>query len=152
MPQLTVNESAGDFTHVVKLNYLQLQAIGTGNSKTILTLPAGSAVDLVGIVNSVDIVGSSTLSVEVGYVGTTAAFIAAWDVDAATVCMPVFNTGSDLAAASATATTIKGGSLPVKAVSADTAVVIKVTDSSLASITAGEIIIGFRVINLCRFR
>jgi hypothetical protein len=49
-------------------------------------------------------------------------------------------------------TTIEGGSLPVKAVSADTAVVIKVTDAALASITAGEIIVGFRVINLGRFR
>ena len=151
MAQLTINESAGDFTHIVKLDYLDLQAIGTGNSKTILTLPAASAVDLVGIVNSVDIVGSSSLSVEVGYVGTTAAFIAAFDVDAATVNLPTFNTGSDFVQAAGN-TTIEGGSLPVKAVSADTAVVIKVTDAALASITAGEIIVGFRVINLGRFR
>ena len=151
MPQLTVNESAGDFTHIVKLDYLDLQAIGTGNSKNILTLPAGSAVDLVGIINSVDIVGSSSLSVEVGYVGTTAAFIAAFDVDNATVNLPTFNTGSDFVQTAGN-TTIKGGSLPVKAVSADTAVVIKVTDAALASITAGEIIVGFRVINLGRFR
>jgi len=151
MPQITVNESIGDFTHIVKLDYLDLQAIGTGNSKTILTLPAGSAVDLVGIINSVDIVGSTTLSVEVGYVGTTAAFIAAFDVDAATVNLPTFNTGSDFVQGTAS-TTIKGGSLPVKLVSADTAVVIKVTDAALASITAGEIIVGFRVINLGRFR
>lgn len=151
MPQLTVNESAGDFTHIVKLDYLDLQAIGTGNSKTILTLPAGSAVDLVGIINTVDIVGSSSLSVEVGYAGTTTAFIAAFDVDAATVNLPTFNTGSDFVQAAGT-TTIEGGSLPVKAVSADTAVVIKVTDAALASITAGEIIVGFRVINLGRFR
>ena len=151
MPQLTVNESAGDFTHIVKLDYLDLQAIGTGNSKNILTLPAGSAVDLVGIINSVDIVGSSSLSVEVGYVGTTTAFIAAFDVDNATVNLPYFNTGSDFVQTAGN-TTIKGGSLPVKAVSADTAVVIKVTDAALASITAGEIIVGFRVINLGRFR
>lgn len=151
MPQITVNESVGDFTHVVKLDYLDLQAIGSGNSKTILTLPAGSAVDLVGIINTVDIVGSSSLAVEVGYTGTTAAFIASLDVDAQTVNLPVFNTGSDFVQAAGT-TTIEGGSLPVKAVSADTAVVIKVTDAALASITAGEIVIGFRVINLGRFR
>lgn len=151
MPQITVNESVGDFTHVVKLDYLDLQAIGTGNSKTILTLPAGSAVDLVGIINTVDIVGSSSLSVEVGYTGTTAAFIAALDVDGATVNLPYFNTGSDFVQTAGN-TTIEGGSLPVKAVSADTAVVIKVTDAALASITAGEIIVGFRVINLGRFR
>lgn len=151
MPQLTVNESAGDFTHIVKLDYLDLQAIGTGNSKTILTLPAASAVDLVGIVNSVDIVGSTTLSVEVGIVGTTAAFIAAFDVDAATVNLPTFNTGSAFVQAAGT-TVIEGGSLPVNPVSADTAIVLKVTDAALASITAGEIIVGFRVINLGRFR
>jgi len=152
MPQLTVNESAGDFTHIAKLNYLDLQAIGTGNSKTILVLPAGSAVDLVGIINTVDIVGSTTLSVEVGYAGTTTAFIAAFDVDGATVNLPTFNTGSDFVQTAGNST-IKGGSLPVKAVSADTAVVIKVTDgTNLANITAGEIIVGFRVINLGRFR
>lgn len=150
MPQLTINESVGDFTHVIKLDYTELQAIGSGNSKTIFTLPAGSAVDLVGVLNSIDIAGSSSLVIDVGYSGTATAFINQWDVDAATVGLPVFNTGSDFVQTAGT-TTIKGGALPVKAVSAATGVLLKVTDAALASITAGQIIVGLRVINLGRF-
>jgi len=151
MAQITVNESAGDFTHVVKLTFAQLKSIGSGNSKSILILPAGSAVDLVGIVETVAIAGSSSLLAEVGYTGATDAFIASLDLSAQAVNTPVFNTGSDFVKSAAT-TTIKGGSLPVKIVSADTTVSIKVTDAALASVTAGEIVIGFRVINLTRFR
>lgn len=150
MPQLTVNESIGDFTHVIKLDFTDLQAIGSGNSKAIFNLPAGSAVDLVGVVNSIDIAGSSSLVVDVGYSGAATAFISGWDVDAATVGLPVFNTGTDFVQSAGT-TTIKGGSLPVKAVSAATPVLLKVTDAALSSITAGQIIVGLRVINLGRF-
>jgi hypothetical protein len=64
--------------------------------------------------------------------------------------LPVFNTGTLLAQAAGTTTTL-AGSKPAKAVSANTDIVIKVTDAALASITAGEIVIGFRVINLGRF-
>ena len=150
MPILTVNESFGDFTHVVKLNFQDLIAVGTGLNKKLLTLPAGAAIDLVGLINTVDIVGSSTLSVEVGVAGATTELIAATDVDAMTVMLPVFNTGTLLAQAAATTTTL-AGSKPAKAVSAATDIVIKVTDAALASITAGEIVVGFRVINIGRF-
>lgn len=150
MPILTTNESVGDFTHVFKLDHADLIAIGTGNSKKLLTLPAGAAIDLVGLINTVDIVGSSTLSVEVGVSGATTELIAATDVDAMTVMLPVFNTGT-LLAQSATTTTTLAGSKPAKAVSASTDIVIKVTDAALASITAGAIVVGFRVINLGRF-
>jgi hypothetical protein len=150
MPILTTNESIGDFNHIVKLNFQDLQAIGTGLSKKILTLPAGSAIDLVGLINTVDIVGSSTLSIEVGVAGATTELLAATDVDALTVMLPVFNTGTLLAQTAATTTTLAGAK-PAKAVSVNTDIVIKVTDAALASITAGEIVIGFRVINLGRF-
>jgi hypothetical protein len=150
MPILTVNESIGDFTHIVKLDFRELQAVGTGLNKKLLTLPAGAAIDLVGLINTVDIVGSSTLSVEVGVAGATTELLAATDVDALTPMLPVFNTGTLLAQTAATTTTL-AGSKPAKAVSANTDIVIKVTDANLASITAGEIVIGFRVINLGRF-
>ena len=157
MAQITVNEAVGDFTHYIKLDFADLKAIGTGNTKTLLTLPAGSAVDLVGAVVTTAIAGTSSTSIEVGYSGTTAAFIAALDADAQAVNTPVFNTGSDFALApgasysQSTASTVKGGSLPVKAVSSATNVLLKITDASLASITAGQIIVGLRVINLARF-
>ena len=151
MAKLTVNEASGDFTHVVVLNATDIVAIGNGGQDTILTLPAGSAIDLCGVVNSVDIVGSSSLVIDVGTTtGDPDEFIDALDVDAMTVNLPTFNTG-DLFVQGAGTTTTLGGSLPVKAVSADTEVVIEITDSAAASITAGEIIIGFRVIDLSRF-
>lgn len=150
MAQITVNEAVGDFTHYIKLDYVDLKAIGTGNTKNLLTLPAGSAVDLVGVVKTTEIAGSSTVVIDVGYSGTAGAFISQWDADAATVNSPVFNTGSDFVQTAGN-TTIKGGSLPVKAVSSATSVQLKVTDSSLASLTAGQIIVGLRVINLARF-
>ena len=152
MSQLTINETSGDFTHVAKLDHNDLVAIGNGGTRKLFTIPAGAAVDLVGVVNSVDIAGSSTLQIDVG---TTLSdpneFIKDLDVDAMTVFAPTFNTGASLAASSAAATTIKGGSLPVAGASADTAVYIKITDAAAASITAGEVVIGIRLIDLSRF-
>jgi len=150
MAQTTVNEAIGDFTHYIKLDFADLKAIGTGNTKTLLTLPAGSAVDLVGAVVTTAIAGTTSTSIEVGYSGTTAVFIAALDADAQALNTPVFNTGSDFIQ-SAGNTTIKGGSLPVKIVATATPVLLKVTDAALASMTAGVIIVGLRVINLARF-
>lgn len=63
MAQTTVNEAIGDFTHYVKLDFNDLKAIGTGSTKTLLTLPAGSAVDLVGIVVTTAIAGSSNTAI-----------------------------------------------------------------------------------------
>ena len=150
MAQTTVNEAIGDFTHYVKLDFNDLKAIGTGNTKTLLTLPAGSAVDLVGIVVTTAIAGSSNTAIEVGYSGTTAAFIASFDVDAQAVNTPIFNSGSDFVQTAGN-TTVKGGSLPVKIVSSATPVLLKLTDSTLSSMTAGVVIVGLRVINLARF-
>jgi hypothetical protein len=142
MAKLTVNECAGDYNEVIKLTADKIKAIGNGGQLVIATLPAGSAVDLVGVVNSVDIAGSSSLQIDIGTTsGTPTEFISGWDVDAATVGLPVFNTGTSFVQSAGT-TTIKGGSLPVKAVSADTPVYLKVTDAAVASITAGEIVVG----------
>jgi len=151
MSQLTINETSGDFTHVAKLDHNDLVSIGNGGTRKLFTIPAGAAVDLVGVVNSVDIVGSSTLQIDVG---TTLSdpneFIKDLDVDAMTVFAPTFNTGTALYQSTAT-TTVKGGSHPVAGASADTAVYIKITDSAAASIAAGEVVIGIRLIDLSRF-
>lgn len=149
MPQLTVNER-GNITHVFKFDYLDLQAIGTGNSKTIFTLPVGAAVEFVGILKTVQVAGTSSLVIDVGYSGTAGAFISAWDADAATTNLPVYNTGSDFVQVAGN-TTIKGGSLPIKAVSASTPVLLKVTDAALASATAGTFVVAISVIDLGRF-
>ena len=63
---------------------------------------------------------------------------------------PTFNTGDVFVQAAGT-TTIAGGYLPKGAASASTPVYIKVTDAAVASITAGEIIIGLEIIDLAQY-
>lgn len=147
--KLTNNEN-GPFTDVVKLTYTDLIAIGTGNTKQIGILPVGAALELIGVINTVDIAGSTSLVFDIGYTGTNSAFIDTLDVDGMTVGLPTYNTGSDFVKSAAT-TTFKGGALPVKPVSAATPILLKVTDAALASLTAGEVVIGFRILNLGRF-
>lgn len=149
MPKLTVNEAAYGFTDVVVLTYNDLITIGNGGQKVIATIPAGGGVDRCVVYESVAVAGTTTLVIDVG---TTLAdpdeFIDALDVDG--MSAPVANTG-DLMVQAAGTTTIAGGALPVKLVQADTDVVVEVTDAAIASATAGEIVIGLRIVDLGRF-
>jgi hypothetical protein len=120
MPKLTVNESASGFTHIVSVEFSDLVTQGTGVSKAIAVLPAGSAIELVGIHKATAAAGSTSVVLDVGTTSATPTeFIASLDADAMTV--PVYNTGT-LFVQSAGTTTIEGGALPVKPVSADTTV------------------------------
>ena len=147
MAKVTVNE-LGSFTDYVRLDYNDLIAIGNGGTRIIASIPAHGAVELVGVANTVDIAGSSTLVIDVG---TTLAdpdeFINALDVDAMTV--PVFNTGDQYTAG--TATNTSGLTQAVKQSASAADIYIKVTDSAVASLTAGEIIIGLRIVDLAKF-
>lgn len=149
MSKLTVNEAAFGFTDVIKLTYNDLITIGNGGQKVIATIPAGGGVDRCVVYESVAVAGTTSLVIDVG---TTLAdpdeFIDALDVDAMTA--PVANTG-DLMVQAAGTTTIAGGALPVKLVQANTDVVVEVTDAAIASATAGEIVIGLRIVDLGRF-
>ena len=150
MPQL-VNNERSPYTDVVKITAADLIAIGTGGTRVIASIPAGGAVELCTVTNTVDIAGSTSLVIDIG---TTIAdpeeFINALDVDAMTTGLPTFNTGTSFVQTAGN-TTIKGGVLPVGAASAATPVYIKVTDATVASITAGEIMIGFRILDLTKF-
>lgn len=151
MAKLTNNERS-PYSDVIRLTAADLIAIGNGGTRQIATIPAGGAVSLCAVTNTVDIVGSSSLVIDVG---TTLAdpdeFINALDVDAMTFGLPTFNTG-DLFVQSAGTTTIAGGVLPIAAASASTPVYIKVTDAAVASITAGEILIGLEILDLTQYR
>ena len=140
MSKVAINE-LGAFTDVVSLDFNDLIAIGNGGTRVIAKIPAHGAVELAGVANTVDIAGSSSLVIDVG---TTSAdpdeFIDALDVDAMTV--PVFNTGDQFTS---------GYTKAVKAVTSATDVYIKVTDSAIASLTAGKIVIGLRIIDLAKF-
>ena len=148
--KLTNNENGG-FTDVVKLTALELIAIGNGGTKQIGSLPVGAAIELCGVVNTVDIVGSSSLVIDIGTtISDPDEFIDTLDVDVMTVGLPTYNTGVSFVQTAGN-TTIEGGSKPVKPVSAVTPIYIKVTDAAIASITAGEIVIGMRILDLGRF-
>jgi len=150
MAKLANNERS-PYTDAITLNAADLIAIGNGGTKVIGSIPAGGAVELVAVINTVDIVGSSSLVIDVG---TTLAdpdeFINALDVDAMTVGLPTFNTG-DLMVQTAGTTTILAGARPASAVSTATPIYIKVTDAAVASITAGQIVIGMRIADLTQF-
>jgi len=150
MPKLTNNERS-PFTDVIRLTATDLIAIGNGGTRQIATIPAGGAVSLCAVIESVAIAGSTSLVIDVG---TTLAdpdeFINALDVDAMTTGSPTFNTGDVFVQAAGT-TTISGGYLPKGAASASTPVYIKVTDAAVASITAGEIIIGLEILDLAQY-
>jgi hypothetical protein len=147
MAKVTVNEGSV-FTDYVRLDYNDLIAIGNGGTRVIASIPAHGAVELVGVANTVDIAGSSSLVIDVG---TTSAdpdeFINALDVDAMTA--PVFNTGDQYTAG--TATNTSGLTQAVKQSASAADIYIKVTDSAVASLTAGEIIIGLRIVDLAKF-
>ena len=150
MPKLTNNERS-PYTDVIRLTATDLIAIGNGGTRQIATIPAGGAVSLCAVIEAVAVVGSTSLVVNIG---TTLAdpdeFIDALDVDAMTTGSPTFNTGDVFVQAAGT-TTIAGGYLPKGAASASTPVYIKVTDAAVASITAGEIIIGLEILDLAQY-
>ena len=149
MPQL-VNNERSPYTDVVKITAADLIAIGNGGTRVIATIPAGGAVELCTITNTVDIVGSSSLVVDVG---TTLAdpdeFVNALDVDGMTVGLPTVNQGDQFTAGTAVSTTGLTQAVLPRATAAP--VYIKVTDAAVASITAGEIMIGFRILDLTKF-
>ena len=149
MSKLTVNEAAYGFTDVIKLTYNDLITIGNAGQKVIATIPAGGGVDRCVVYESVAVVGTTSLVIDVG---TTLAdpdeFIDALDVDA--MAAPVANTGDLMLQAAGTTVTL-GGALPVKLVQTDTDIVVEVTDAAIASATAGEIVIGLRIVDLGRF-
>ena len=151
MAKLTNNERS-PYTDVIRLTADDLKAIGNGGTRQIASIPAGGAVSLCAVTNTVDIAGSDSLVLNVGTtIGDPDEFIDALDVDAMTVGLPTFNTGESFVQAAGT-TTIKGGLLPVAAASSTTPVYVKVTDAAVASITAGEILIGLEILDLTQYR
>lgn len=147
MAKVAINES-GVFTDYVRLDYNDLKEIGNGGTRVIAQIPAHGAVELVGIAKTVAVAGTTTLVLDVG---TTLAdpdeFINALDADAMT--LPVFNQGDQFQAG--TVTTATGLTQAVQRGTAVQDVYVKVTDAAIASITAGEFVIGLRIIDLAKF-
>ena len=141
MSELSNNEAGRGFTHVYTATYEDLQTIGNGGQATIATIPAGGAVEMVGVYESVAFVGTTSLVIDVGTsTGDPDEFIDALDVDA--MSAPVFNTGDAFTG---------NQSQPVGGTSSDTSIILEVTDAAIASATTGEIVIGLRIVDLGQF-
>jgi len=141
MSELSNNEAGRGFTHVYTATYEDLQTIGNGGQLTIATIPAGGAVELAGVYESVAFAGTTSLVIDVGTSGGDPdEFIDALDVDAMTA--PVFNTGDAFTG---------GQSQPVGGTNAAASIILEVTDAAIANATAGEIVIGLRIVDLGQF-
>ena len=141
MSELSNNEAGRGFTHVYTATYEDLQTIGNGGQLTIATIPAGGAVELAGVYEAEAFAGTTSLVIDVGTSsGDPDEFIDALDVDAMTA--PVFNTGDAFTG---------NQSQAVGGTNTAASVILEVTDAAIASATAGEIVIGLRIVDLGQF-
>ena len=152
MARLTVNEAGtSGYTHVISLSSDDLAKIKLGtdpfNGETlatagqlpIATLPAGGAVELAGVFESTALAGATDITLDVGTTGGDPdEFIDALDVDA--MSAPVFNSGDSFTGSQSQAVPFQ----------AETSVLAEVNGTT-ASLTAGNIVIGLRIIDLGSF-
>lgn len=142
--EVTNNEAGRGITHVAIFDYTDIAANATSsNQVTIATIPAGGAVELCIVDETVPLVGASDITLDVG---TTTAdpdeFIDALDVDAMTV--PVYNTGDAFEASNAEGIALAGETITA-------APVVVEWNGTVASLTAGQVTIGLRILDLRRF-
>tara|TARA_A100001391_G_scaffold147269_3_gene104739 strand:- start:301 stop:762 length:462 start_codon:yes stop_codon:yes gene_type:complete len=152
MAKLTVNEAGSSgYTHVISLNFSELNdikngtnpftggSLGTATQLPIATIPAGGAVELAGVFESTALAGASDITLDVGTTGGDPdEFIDNLDVDGMTA--PVFNSGESF-------TGNQSQAVPFQA---ETSVLAEVNGTT-ASLTAGNIVIGLRIIDLGSF-
>jgi hypothetical protein len=149
MSKLTINESSGDFTHVLVLTAQDI--VNSGGSQTVWgQIPAGGAVDVAFAVESVALVGASDITLEVGTGTDDDTLIASVDIDA-NAGASVYNTGTDFVQSAGT-TTVEAGAAPVAGSGGAAATnLIYNFGGTVADLTAGEVIIGVRVFDPMRF-
>ena len=152
MARLTVNEAGtSGYTHVISLSFDDLAKIKLGtdpfNGETldtagqlpIATIPAGGAVELAGVFESTALAGATDITLDVGTTGGDPdEFIDNLDVDG--MSAPVFNSGDSFTGSQSQAVPFQ----------AETSVLAEVNGTT-ASLTAGNIVIGLRIIDLGSF-
>ena len=147
MSKLTVNESTGDFTHVLTLSAEDI--VSTSTNQTIWgQIPAGGAVDVAFAVESVALVGASDITLEVGTGTDDDTLIDSFDIDA-NAGATVYNSGTAFVQGSGD-TTVKAGASPVNVGGSALNLIYKF-GGTVANLTAGEVIIGVRVFDPMRF-
>ena len=152
MPQLTINEAGSSgYTHVISLSFDDLakiklgidpfngETLGTAGQLQIASIPTGGAVELAGVFESTALAGATDITLDVGTTaGDPDEFIDALDVDA--MSAPVFNTGDGFT----------GSQSQAIGYQAATSVIAEVNGTT-ASLTAGNVVIALRIIDLGSF-
>lgn len=132
MPQLANQESRG-FTHYFRMSAADLVAAGT-SAKTVGVVPRGGIVTNASVTVITPIAGASDITFTLGVTGTAAGFIASTDLDALTAT--AYNSGTLL------------DTEPGHVNNTTSAVAIIATlGGTVASITAGEIVIALTVLD-----
>jgi hypothetical protein len=144
-----VNNESLEETFVYVADYEHIAANATSsNQVTIGKIPAGGGVMKVVVHEATALAGASDITLDVGTTaGDPDEFIDALDVDA--MSAPVANTG-DLFVQAAGTTTIAGGALPIKLVQTDTDILVE-WNGTVASLTAGKVVVSVTVLNLGKF-
>jgi hypothetical protein len=155
MAQLTNNEKS-PFTDVVRLTFQDMitnsVALLAGTYK-IAQIPASGGVDLVAVARPVAFTNATTINIS--GVGTTSEtpteYIAAsTSIGGTGAFTPVANTGS-LFVQTAGTTTVEAGSLPVSLSATAVPIYLKLSAVPTSTEKTGELVIGFRIIDLGRF-
>jgi hypothetical protein len=148
--KLSVNEAAFGLNNFVKFDYLDLKTtgflstIGAANQRKIGSLPAGSIIDLVAVINTVAEAGASDLTLDVGTTGADPdEGIDNLDLDGITKA--AFNTGDSFAVTATGATVGPIGILNNTTGAVD---ILMELNGTVANLTAGEWIIAWRQLDL----
>ena len=152
MARLTVNEAGtSGYTHVISLSSDDLakiklgtdpfngETLGTAGQLPIATIPAGGAVEMAGVFESTALAGATDITLDVGTTGGDPdEFIDNLDVDG--MSAPVFNSGQSFT----------GNQSQAVGFQAETSVLAEVNGTT-GDLTAGNIVIALRIIDLGSF-
>ena len=148
--KLSVNEAAFGLNNFVKFDYLDLKTtgflstIGAANQRKIGSLPAGSIIDLVAVINTVAEAGTSDLTLDVGTTGADPdEGIDNLDLDGITKVK--FNTGDSFAV---TATGATVGPIGIANDTTGAVDILMELNGTVSNLTAGEWIIAWRQLDL----
>jgi len=149
------NNEKSPFTDVVRLTYQDMITNSVkllAGTYKIATVPAHGGVDLVVLARPTLFTNSTAISASVGTnSGTADTYIAAKAIGGSPAAIaPVANTGTDFVQSAGT-TTVEAGSLPVSLAATTTDVFLKLTAVPTSTELTGELLIGFRMIDLGRF-
>lgn len=146
MSKLSINESIGDFTDIYVFDYAEIaDNAGSGNQVTIATIPAGGACELAYVYEAEALAGAADITLDVGTTaGDPDEFIDNLDVDA--LSAPAYNTGD----AFTTGETVANKLILAGATNTATPVLVE-WNGTVASLTAGKVVIGLRIIDPARF-